>query len=64
MKTGIYQRREVELVIYDNGEEGVLIAKHGDYPDDHIIVTGEKAVTIMTNLIEALNDVTDQKEEA
>lgn len=64
MLNGMYQRREVSLVIYDNGEEGVLIAKHSDFPDEHIIVTGEKAMTIMTNLIEALNEVTDRGEEA
>ena len=64
MLNGMYQCREVNLVIYDNGEEGVLIAKHSDFPDEHIIVTGEKAMTIMTNLIEALNEVTDREEEA
>lgn len=64
MLNGMYQRREVSLVIYDNGEEGVLIAKHSDFPDEHIIVTGEKAMMIMTNLIEALNEVTDRGEEA
>lgn len=64
MLNGFYQRREVNLIIYDNGVEGVLIAKHSDFPDEHIIVTGAKAVKIMTDLIEALNEVTDQEEEA
>lgn len=64
MLNGIYQRREVNLVIYDNGVDGVLIAKHSDFPDEHIMVTGETAITIMTDLIEALNKVTDREEEA
>lgn len=52
----IYNRKELKLVIYESGENAILVVTNDEWPSEPMIFTGERAQKIVLDLMAALND--------
>lgn len=56
MENGIYNRKELKLVIYESGDNAILVVTNDEWPSEPIIMTGDKAKRIVLNLMEELTN--------
>lgn len=52
---GMYKRTGIEIAIYENDKNGIVIATSDQHPDEPMIITGEKAWKLIHELIETLH---------
>ena len=48
---GIYNRRELKIAIYESGEQCFLIVTNDQFPDEPIVISGDRAKKIVYDLM-------------
>lgn len=52
---GLYKRTGIQIDIYENNENGFVIATSDQNPDEPKVLTGDKAKKLIHELIETLH---------
>lgn len=54
---GMYKRTGIEIAIYENNENGLVIATSDQNPGEPMIITGERAWKLIHELMDTLHNL-------
>lgn len=61
MENGIYNRREIQIVLYEKkGAEPFVVVKNDGFVDSHMVLTGQNAENLILAIATHLN-IGDEK---